>query len=206
MSNTELSSPHVSVVLTPMSAAAQRYSCGVMAAFGRSCLTYKYRAAINEPLVPKALMRFTLKEQQLARTAVFLFGKSFYSENKLQLITKTQDNWLKICQLLKFELTLIMLMFSFKFAFSCIPLNRTGVEKLGDTCENSSDHFDFSRVSDTIRDYLSLCYQTIKNCSPMAGLELRLRSDDNNKYESLFFPPLPSSCLISILEVWIFYN
>lgn len=38
------------------------------------------------------------------------------------------------------------------FVLSCILLNQTAVEKLGDTDENSSDHFDFSGVSDTIRD------------------------------------------------------
>lgn len=41
---------------------------------------------------------------------------------------------------------------SSKLVFSCILINQTIVEKLGDIDENSSDHFDFSEVSDTIRD------------------------------------------------------
>lgn len=44
------------------------------------------------------------------------------------------------------------IIFGYKFVLSCILINQTSVEKSGDIDENSSDHFDFSEVSDIIRD------------------------------------------------------
>lgn len=77
---------------------------------------------------------------------------------------------------------------SYKLVPSCVLLIQTGVEKSGDIDENSSGHFDFQwDFWYDQRFALTPLSEMIKNYSPVAGLELGLRPDDNNTYESLFF-------------------